>query len=56
MDDLSGTATERLAQLRGGDGEARDAAWLERQLHSALQGWQATEDDLRQLREAHEDF
>jgi hypothetical protein len=56
MDDLSGSATERLAQLRGGDAGARDAAWLERQLHSALEGWQATEDDLRQLREAHEDF
>jgi len=56
MDDLSGSATERLAQLQGGDASARDAAWFERQLRSALEGWQATEDDLRQLREAHEDF
>lgn len=56
MDDLGGSATERLAQLRSGDASARDAAWLERQLTSALEAWQATEDDLRQLREAHEDF
>ncbi|WP_438854328.1 hypothetical protein [Agromyces sp. M3QZ16-3] len=56
MDDLTGTATERMAQLReAGDG-GKDAAWLERQLVSALQGWQGTEDALATLREAHEDF
>ncbi|MGR0319564.1 hypothetical protein [Agromyces sp. ZXT2-3] len=56
MDDLTGTATERIAQLRAAGGDRRDAAWLERQLESALQGWQATEDALATLREAHEDF
>ncbi|WP_430645169.1 hypothetical protein [Agromyces sp. GXS1127] len=56
MDDLTGSATERLSQLRAVGEEHADAAWLERQLRSALEGWQATEDDLATLREAHEDF
>ena len=42
MDDLRGTATERLAQLRAAD--AGDAEWLHRQLVSALEGWEASED------------
>ena len=56
IDDLTGSATERMAQLRAADGAQRDAAWLERQLVSALQGWQDTEDDLREIREAREDY
>lgn len=56
MDDLTGSATERMAQLRAADAAQRDAAWLERQLVSALQGWQDTEDDLREIREAREDY
>jgi hypothetical protein len=56
MDDLTGTATERMAQLRAADAAQWDADWLERQLVSALQGWQGTEDELREVREAREDF
>jgi hypothetical protein len=56
MDDLTGTATERMSQLRAAGGEEKDAAWLERQLVSALEGWQSTEDELAKLRESHEDF
>ncbi|GAA1055101.1 hypothetical protein GCM10017608_19530 [Agromyces luteolus] len=55
MDDLTGTATERMTQLRRA-GNGKDAAWLERQLVSALQGWQDTEDALTKLRETREDF
>ncbi len=55
MDDLKGTATERIAQLRAA-GEVTDASWLERQLVAALEAWQDTEDDLRELREAREDY
>ena len=56
IDDLTGSATERMAQLRAADAAQRDAAWLERQLVSALQGWQDTEDELREIREAREDY
>ena len=56
MDDLTGSPTERLAQLRAVDAEQRDTAWLDRQLTSALEGWQASEDDLHEVREAREDF
>ena len=45
-----------MAQLRGADAAQRDAAWLERQLVSVLQSWQDTEDELREIREAREDF
>ena len=55
MDDLTGSPTERLAKLRAADA-GQDAAWLERQLTSALEGWQSAEDDLSALREAREDF
>ena len=55
MDDLTGSASERLAQLRAADAGG-DAAWLERQLRSALEAWQDAEDDLSRLREAQEDF
>ena len=55
MDDLTGSPTERLAKLRAAEA-GQDAAWLERQLTSALEGWQAAEDDLSALREAREDF
>jgi len=56
MDDLTGSATERIGQLQAVDARRRDAAWLERQLNSALEGWQSTEDELREIREAREDF
>lgn len=56
MDDLTGTATERMAQLRAADQAQRDADWLERQLVSALESWSVTEDELREIREAREDF
>ena len=55
MDDLKGTATERIAQLRAA-GEVTDASWLERRDELALEAWQDTEDDLRELREAREDY
>jgi hypothetical protein len=54
MDDLTGSPTERLAQLRAAD--TADAAWLRRQLESALEGWQDAEDTLSELREAREDY
>ena len=56
MDDLTGTATERLAKLSAAGAARQDAAWLERQLVSVLQSWQDTEDELREIREAREDF
>ena len=56
MDDLTGSPAERLAQLRAADPERRDTAWIERQLLTALEGWQAADDELRELREAREDF
>jgi hypothetical protein len=56
MDDLTGTATQRMAQLRAADPAQRDADWLERQLVSALESWSVTEDELREIREAREDF
>jgi hypothetical protein len=56
MDDLTGSPDQRLAQLGAVDAERRDAAWLDRQLRSALEGWQSTDDELRALREAREDF
>ncbi|MEL4319960.1 hypothetical protein WJX64_13165 [Leifsonia sp. YIM 134122] len=56
MDDLNGTATERLQQLARIDADDGDAAWLRAQLTSALGAWQDTEDELRLLREAREDY
>jgi hypothetical protein len=56
MADLTGTATERMAQLHATDAAQRDADWLERQLVSALESWRGTEDELREIREAREDF
>jgi hypothetical protein len=54
MADLRGTATERLAQLRSGD--PGDADWLHRQLVAALEGWEASEDQVQEYREAREDY
>ena len=56
MDDLTGRATERLAKLSAAGAARQDAAWLERQLVSVLQSWQDTEDELREIREAREDY
>jgi hypothetical protein len=56
MDELTGTATERMSQLQATSADGKVAAWLERQLVSALQGWQATVDEFVKLRESHEDF
>lgn len=55
MDDLTGTPTERRAQLRALGGTT-DAAWLERQLLAALDDWEGAEDSLSELREAREDY
>jgi hypothetical protein len=56
MDDLFGTSTERMEQLQAVDPAQREAAWLERQLIAALEGWQAADDELQMLREAREDY
>lgn len=56
MDDLSGSATERLQQLALIDASDLDAAWLGTQLTAALYAWQGTEDELRLLREGREDY
>ena len=55
MDDLTGSASERLAQLRAADAGG-DAVWLERRSQLALEAWQDSEDDLSRLRETQEDF
>ncbi len=56
MDDLRGTATERLSQLSGGFADEADSEWLARQLTDALQAWQNDEDKLHVLREQHVDY
>lgn len=56
MNDLTGAPDERLTQLRAIGAERQDATWLERQLRSALEAWQAAEDELSRFREAREDF
>ena len=56
MDDLNGSATERLQQLALIDASDLDAVWLGTQLTAALYAWQGTEDELRLLREGREDY
>ncbi|MET0726353.1 MAG: hypothetical protein ABWY36_08380 [Leifsonia sp.] len=56
MDDLTGSATERLQRLALIDASDRDPAWLDAQLTAALVAWQATEDELRLLLEGREDY
>ena len=56
MDDLTGSATERMQQLALVDTNDLDAAWLSAQLTDALLAWQGTEDELRLLREGREDY
>nr|WP_157497960.1 hypothetical protein [Leifsonia sp. Leaf325] len=56
MDDLIGSATERMQQLALVDANDLDAAWLSAQLTDALLAWQGTEDELRLLREGREDY
>ncbi len=55
MDDLTGTADERMRQLASTTGEP-DAAWLRRQLDSALAAWAADETELDVDREARIDY
>ena len=54
MDDLQGTAHERLARLQSG--ERGDEEWLHRQLVAALEGWREAEDQVREFREGHQDY
>ncbi|WP_295123217.1 hypothetical protein [uncultured Leifsonia sp.] len=55
MDDLEGTAAERLDQLsRAGDNVTPE--WTRRQLERALQAWAADQDALAVLAEGREDY
>jgi len=54
MDDLQGSAHERLARLQSG--ERGDEEWLHRQLVAALEGWRDAEDQVREFREGHQDY
>jgi hypothetical protein len=55
MDDLEGTAAERLDQLsRLGDGVT--AEWAYRQLERALRAWAVDQDTLTVLQEGREDY
>jgi hypothetical protein len=56
MDDLEGTAAERLDQLSrlGADGVTPE--WTRRQLERALQSWAADQDTLAVLGEGREDY
>jgi hypothetical protein len=56
MDDLSGSATERMEQWALLEQTGRDPEWVERQLVSALTAWQGSEDQLNALREARADY
>ncbi|WP_157497495.1 hypothetical protein [Leifsonia sp. Leaf264] len=56
MQDLTGTATERLEQLARISSSERDRDWLDRQLTAALEGWQRSEDVVNEQREGHADY
>ncbi|WP_157488188.1 MULTISPECIES: hypothetical protein [unclassified Leifsonia] len=56
MDDLNGSATERMQQLALIEPNDLDPTWLRAQLDGALMAWQGTEDELRLLREGREDY
>jgi hypothetical protein len=55
-DDLSGTADERVSQLRQFDGRDLPADWLRRQLHAALLAWADEETELDIQRESKVDY
>jgi hypothetical protein len=56
MEDLEGTAAERLDRLeRLAAGEATPE-WLRRQLERALRDWALDQDTLSVLQEAREDY
>ncbi|WP_426625734.1 hypothetical protein ACPPVW_06690 [Leifsonia sp. McL0607] len=57
MDDLEGTAAERLDQLdRLGDTEGITLDWTRRQLERALRAWAVDQDTLAVLGEGREDY
>lgn len=57
MDDLEGTATERLDRLnRLGDHDELTHEWTRRQLERALQAWAEDQDTLAVLGEGREDY
>jgi hypothetical protein len=57
MDDLEGTAAERLDQLsRLADGEGATPEWMRRQLERALRAWAVDQDTLAVLDEGREDY
>jgi hypothetical protein len=57
MDDLEGTATERLDRLRRlGDHEELTREWARRQLELALQAWADDQETLTVLGEGREDY
>ncbi|MDH6180028.1 hypothetical protein M2152_000210 [Microbacteriaceae bacterium SG_E_30_P1] len=57
MDDLTGTADERMHQLATLEASGPlDAAWLRRQLDLTLQAWASDETELDIERESHTDF
>lgn len=57
MDDLEGTAAERLGRLRElGDADGVSHEWTRRQLERALQDWSADQDTLAVLGEGREDY
>lgn len=55
MDDLEGTAAERLDQLSR-LAEAPTAEWAHRQLERALRAWAVDQDTLAVLQEGREDY
>lgn len=56
MDDLEGTAAERLDRLTALDSGEVTADWLRRQLERALRDWSADQDTLSVLSEGREDY
>lgn len=57
MDDLSGTADDRVRQLRDLAAEGPlEAAWLHRQLDLVLGTWGDAESELRIAAERREDY
>ena len=54
--DLTGSADQRLAQLRTMDQRTQTAVWLRRQLTAALLAWGADETELDIDEEARSDF
>lgn len=56
MNDLDGTAAERLDQLSRVSDEDATAEWTKRQLVRALQSWAVDQDTLDVISEGREDY